>query len=122
MSNSSEVRKALSKVCNGRHGHCSRPEGGDHVLCNVRVARTAAIFPVKLCKAILSGFSRQLRRDGLVTEGVVGMHECEGGRSHEAEVDDGAIMSIQSIEMHGHMYGTQAAADGWQQEIGRAHV
>ena len=34
MFNSSEVRKALSKVCNGRHGHCSRPEGGEHVLCN----------------------------------------------------------------------------------------
>jgi hypothetical protein len=30
---------------------------------------------VKLCKAILSGFSNQLRRDGLVTNGVVGMHE-----------------------------------------------
>ena len=63
MSNSIEVMKALSKICNGQHGHCSRPEGGYHVLCNGRVARMAAIFPVKLCKAILSGFSRQLRND-----------------------------------------------------------
>ena len=103
MSNSIEVRKALSKICNGKHGHCSRPEGGYHVLCNGRVARMAAIFPVKLCKPILSGFSRQLRKDGLITDGVVGMHECEHGRNREAKVDDGSVMSVQSVEMHGHI-------------------
>ena len=63
----------------------------------------AAIFPVKLCKAILSGFIRQLRRDGLVSEGVVGMHECEHGRNHEAEDDDGSIMIMLLVEMHGHI-------------------
>ena len=94
MSNSSEVRKAVSKVCNGKHGHCSRLEGGYHVLCNGRFARMAAIFPVNLCKAILRGLSRPVRKDGLITDGVVGMNEFEHGRNHEAEVDDGSIMSV----------------------------
>ena len=49
MSNSIERRKALSKTCKGKQGHCSRADGGDHILCNGRVARLAAIFPVKLC-------------------------------------------------------------------------
>ena len=63
----------------------------------------AAIFAVKLCKAILSGFSRQLRKDGLVTDGVVGMDECEHGRNRADQIDDGSVMSVQSVEMHGHI-------------------
>ena len=51
-----------------------------------------------ISRQALSVFSKQLRRDGLVTEGVVGMHECECGRNHEAEEDDGSIMSMQGVE------------------------
>ena len=76
MSNSIEIRRALSKTCKGKRGQCSRSEGGDHILCNGRVARWAAIFQVRCCKAILSGFSSQLRRDGVTTPGVIGMHEA----------------------------------------------
>ena len=53
MSNCPGIRRALSKTCTGKHGHCSRPGGGQHVLCNGRLARMAAIFAIRLCKAIL---------------------------------------------------------------------
>ena len=46
------------------------------MLCNGRVARMAAIFPLKLCKAILSGFRDQLKKDGILINGIVGMQEC----------------------------------------------
>ena len=35
----------------------------------------AAIFPIRLCKAILSGLRGQLKRNGTVVEGHAGMHE-----------------------------------------------
>ena len=35
----------------------------------------AAVYPVKLCKAILTGLRDQLRSDGVVIDGIVGMHE-----------------------------------------------
>ena len=35
----------------------------------------AALYPVKLCKAILSGFREQLKLDGIYYPGAVGMHE-----------------------------------------------
>ena len=31
------------------------------------------------------------------------MHGCDQGKNHEAEVDDGSIMSLQRVEMHGHI-------------------
>ena len=34
----------------------------------------AAIFPIRLCKAILGGLRNQLRKDGTVIEGHTGMH------------------------------------------------
>ena len=83
MSNSIEIRKALSKTCKGKRGQCSRSEDGEHILCNGRVARLAAIFPFRLCKAILSGFSNQLRRDGVTAPGVIGMHGAEHDRNDE---------------------------------------
>ena len=35
----------------------------------------AAVYPAKLCRAILSGFRDQLKRDGYLINGVVGMQE-----------------------------------------------
>ena len=74
------LRKALSKTCTGKRGQYRRSESGDHILCNGRVARFAAMFPVRRYKAILSGFSNQLRRDGVTAPGVIGMHEAEHGK------------------------------------------
>ena len=89
------IRKALSKTCMGKRGQCSRSEGGDHILCNGRVARSAAIFPVRLCKAILSGSSNQLRRDGVTTPGVIGIQEADHGKNNEHTKDDGSAMIMQ---------------------------
>ena len=100
ISDSIEIRKALSKTCKGKQGHCSRAEGGDHILCNGRVARLAAIFPVNLCKAILSGFSNQLRRDGVTSPGVISMHDADHGRNNETNMDDGSTMLLQQDEKY----------------------
>ena len=52
MSNSPEVLRMLSRRCQGRAGRCSET-GEPHVECSGQVAREAAIYPAKLCKAIL---------------------------------------------------------------------
>ena len=40
----------------------------------------AAIFPIRLCKAILSGLRDQLKRDWTVIEGHASMHEISVAR------------------------------------------
>ena len=62
----------LSRRCQGRAGRCS-DTGQPHVECSGQVAREAAIYPAKLCKAILEGFSRQLQSDGMMEAGVTGI-------------------------------------------------
>ena len=42
-----------------------------------RAWRMAALFPIRLCKAIFEGFWNQLKKDGVVFEGVVGMHDID---------------------------------------------
>jgi len=95
MSNCAGIRKALSKTCLGRKGNCSRIAGGQHILCNGRVARMAAIFPVRLCKAILGGLRDQLRADGAVHDGVVGIHEHERHVSNDADVSSPASCRVE---------------------------
>ena len=46
-----------------------------HIECKGRVARLAALYPVKPFKAIWSGFREQLKLDGMHYPGAVGMHE-----------------------------------------------
>ena len=49
----------------------------------------AAIFPIKLCKAILSGLKQQLRKDGVVLNGTVGLHErCNGNYNDNGNDND----------------------------------
>ena len=38
-----------------------------------RIARLAAIYPFQLCGAILRGFHDQLKHDGIIQDGTVGM-------------------------------------------------
>jgi len=75
MTNCAGVAEELVKTCEGQKGFCSRVGGGAHALCNGRVARQAAVFPFELCRAILTGFRRQMVREGRMMEGVVGMQE-----------------------------------------------
>ena len=73
LSNSPEILKALSKRCCGRGGVCSRRGGGRHVIAAGRVAREAAVYPFRLCRAILQGCRNQLLRDGTLQVGMYGL-------------------------------------------------
>ena len=72
MSNSPEILKKLERRCRGTRGECSRPGGGRHATASGRVAREAAVYPFRLCRAILEGCRNQLRRDGRLVDGVHG--------------------------------------------------
>ena len=69
MSNAPEVLKELSRRCQGRGGACS---SGNlpHATASGRVAREAAVYPFKLCEAILRGMRNQLRIQGRLRPGI----------------------------------------------------
>ena len=73
MTNAPEVAAALQVRCTGQGGACSRPGGGDHVLCSGKDALDAAKYPKDLCRAVLRGVRNQLRRDGVLKEGCFGV-------------------------------------------------
>ena len=75
VTNSEEIAKQLSRRCLGKDGKCSRPKGGLHQQCRGKVARMAAVYSFKLCRAILVGFRNQLRADGRFQDGFVGILE-----------------------------------------------
>ena len=77
MSNCPAILESLGQRCQGRKGDCSRRQGGRHAACMGRTARLAAIYPYKLCAAILRGFSRQLVKDGVMQSGCIGLHAVE---------------------------------------------
>lgn len=80
MSNSEEVLRALSDKCPGRRnfsGTCS--DGRKHAVASGRAAREAAVYPLKLCKAILIGFRNQMVRDDRLPRGSYGI---QIGRAH----------------------------------------
>ena len=74
MSNGPLILKALSNVCTGTGGRCSRRKGGNHVVCSGRIAKEAAKYPTGLCKAILKGIVDQLHDKGIMKHGEVGLH------------------------------------------------
>ena len=80
MSNSSELLRALSNRCDGKHGSCGRPEGGTHVKCRGRIAKDAARYPGGLCRAVLDGLRKQLRADGKLYDG------CHGVQAPDEEI------------------------------------
>ena len=73
MSNSPEVIKKLHKQCRGQGGQCSRTAGGHHAHCEGAIASAAARYPAGLVRAMLKGFESQLRKDGLVHNGIYGI-------------------------------------------------
>ena len=83
MSNAPLLLRALGKRCQGVGGTCSRARGGRHALCSGMVARRAATYPFRLCRAILEGFRQQLLTDGILREGMVGMQYVSS-----EEIDD----------------------------------
>ncbi len=77
MSNSPELLKALNRKCVGTDGGCSRRAGGQHLHLTGDHARRAAQYPAELCHAIIEGIHGQLRADGNLVAGCIGMIACE---------------------------------------------
>ena len=73
LTNSPEIAAQLKKRCFGKLGSCSRGRGGTHRQCRGQVARLAAVYHFKLCRAILVGIRRQLDIYGNSRPGEVGM-------------------------------------------------
>ena len=64
MSKSEPILKELSTRCAGKNGECSHSPGG-HDACSGRVAKEAAIYPFKICEAILKGLRKHLEEQGI---------------------------------------------------------
>ena len=62
ISNSKCILDALAWGCGGRHGWCdSDGQWRKHTPCHGRVATAAAIYPFRLCKAILQGLVEEMK-------------------------------------------------------------
>ncbi len=93
MSNAAKLLERLSVRCEGRGGECSRPRGGRHAVAMGRVARGAARYPAKLCRAIIKGMTDQLRHAGIVKSGEAGLH---------AVTDDNEVEEVMKTAEHGY--------------------
>jgi hypothetical protein len=61
MSNAPHILKALDKQCLGKHGWCKQGAAWvKHRPCYGAVAKAAAIYPMKMCRAILAGFIEEM--------------------------------------------------------------
>ena len=78
MSNAPLLLSKLNRKCFGRHGLCSRPQGGRHVECLGKKAQRAAIFQEELCLAILRGIKDQLLNDRRMRNGELSMVDLDG--------------------------------------------
>ena len=74
LSNGEEILKTLSERCTGKDGRCSRRKGGVHAQCAGRIARDAARYPPKLCRAIVRGMIDEMKNRGIHRAGEEGLH------------------------------------------------
>ena len=97
MSNSAEIRHALSSVCEGRNGACARPEGGKHTTCQGSITKGMAVYPRELCRAVLPGLTAQLRRDRRLIDGCYGIQPTQVEASSPAgeSADEDAVAENQ---------------------------
>ena len=68
MTNASELAKQLSKKCEGGHRHVN--------LINGR-AKRAEVYPDELCHQILIGIMMQMKMDGRIQPGHIGIISAE---------------------------------------------
>ena len=101
MTNSVEIAKQLQQRCQGRSRSCSRRKGGNHQQCRGQVARLAAIYHFKLCRALLVGIPRQLDSDGTTRPGDVGTIDQHwdpdighGGGAWKLECKQGCVLNV----------------------------
>ena len=100
LSNSKHVLRALEHRCSGKGGSCSRPGGGRHAHAEGKVARQAAVYPFKLCEAILTGMYKQLESDGHVHKDAWGIQAVFDEDREEAHYFDAITGETITIEEH----------------------
>ena len=83
LTNALELSGELMARCLGRHGQCSRFDGGAHRQCRGKAARRTAVCDFTLCRAMLFDFRRRLQRNGLCNDGFVRVLDA---RMEKAEV------------------------------------
>ena len=88
MSNSLETRHALSRICEGRDGQCSRSEGCPHATCQGSITKDMAKYPRELCRAVLRGLTAQLRRDRRLVDGCYGIQVEDSAPVAESADED----------------------------------
>ena len=88
MSNSVGILHALSRICTGRNGNCSRTEGGRHVVCSGEIAKDMARYPRDLCRAVLRGITAQLRADKRLINGCYGIQAKGDSGSESSDAED----------------------------------
>ena len=104
MSNSPHVLHALSRVCTGRLGECSRPERGRHAICSGKNAKEAAKYPRELCRAVLRGITAQLKTDRRLIGGCYGI---------QAKADPGSgLAGIEDEVAEEYLYGPEQGYSG----------
>ncbi len=71
-------------------------------MCTGHVARVAAIYPMRLCKAIIQGCRAQLREDGRVFIGHVGIlpKECEAWSEGKLQAKTERFLNVQIAKEH----------------------
>ena len=82
MSNSQEILNMLTLRCLGDH---------EHAVCSGRVAKEAAQYPQGLVKAIIKGMVRQMKKDGNIIEGCVGIQPVFEILKVEAPVNEALV-------------------------------
>jgi hypothetical protein len=84
MTNAGEIAKVLEKKCNGDHRHISL-EGGNRT-------KVSEKYPDELCKEVVRGLIRQMRKDKRLGSGGIGVvmktDEEQGFEDKEEEYDE----------------------------------
>jgi hypothetical protein len=88
MTNANEIGNELNKRCDGNHSHIT--------LVNGR-AKKAQVYPDELCFDILKGLLKQMKKDGRISEGGIGMVMAE--EEEEAQAWD----DVTGEELDGNM-------------------
>ena len=103
MSNMRTITEALEQRCTGTGGLCST--GEEHVCCNDERARRAAIYPLRLCKAILKGITDHMKTLGMLHNDCIGIQ-------HPGEQEQELVMHVQTKTKHGdqEQYGNERDA------------
>ena len=102
MSDSPVILRQLEKRCIGRGGECNRPGSGRYVTASGKVAWEAAVYPFRVCHAILRSCVEQMCVDGKLTRGSQGLQACHEEDSETLDmvmqlVEDTNVMEIETV-------------------------